>query len=552
MEDGVTLMEDRQSIIDPSGEFRKSEFVVVVLLLSLLIGLQLCATGAVSLISRKLWIDEIFTTLLLSDPDFGHALSALKNGGPDHHPPTYYLLARGLFSASVDELRLRCLSLAIVVLALAGTYVLLRNICGPYAAMAAVLALWCHPLIITHAFEARPYGLWLAASVWLTVFINQVQRRPARWYSHVMLAVTAAVLCTVHYFGIVTLLLIASGHVVIRKVPLHKELWSLSALLAGPVALAVCSPFLLTQRSALTVPTWIAPLSATYLVTFVVDLVPIRAIIAGGVVVLLLRRFACREEGSFQRKTSGGSSRSKDHPVGPGNSDLGGVFGLSLLPFVMIGMSYFVQPVQLARYALPAVVVFGVLFAYWFRALSRPKLAVVCVLFALLGAFELHRYAKEQQQFDENVDRVIAEARSHGTDGPVIFVRPLWLFPVVHYAPDLADRCFLLEFDTNRPGGLYYPHLFIQELVQRVQRFYGRPQMLDATTLARYPYAKLLLLEGQHPKDFAFELRGYTISSTEEIPMGEGRRGIVCLLAKSGTRPLEQETGNPRNEFRSE
>ncbi|MDH3716526.1 MAG: glycosyltransferase family 39 protein, partial [Planctomycetota bacterium] len=272
-------MENRDSIVDQAGEFRKSEFFLVVSLLALTMGVQLYATGATSLISRKFWLDEIFTNTLLSDRDFRHALRALKNGAPDHHPPTYYLLARGLFADDVNEARLRFLSLGVVLLALAGTYVLLRSICSPYAAMAAVLALWCHPLIIEYAFEARPYGLWLAASVWLAVFINQVQRQPAQWYSHVMLAVTAAVLCTVHYFGIVALLCVVCGHIVFRKVPWHKGWWRLSALLAGPLALAACSPFLLEQRSALTVPTWVPPPSAAYLVTFIVDLVPVRAII---------------------------------------------------------------------------------------------------------------------------------------------------------------------------------------------------------------------------------------------------------------------------------
>ena len=100
------------------------------------------------------WRDEDVDTLLAdserySDPDLAHALQALANV-VDTNPPNLHLLLRlwtGLIG-SQSETVFRCFALLSMFLALCGIYVVLRDVFAPLPALAGVLAVWCHPLIL--------------------------------------------------------------------------------------------------------------------------------------------------------------------------------------------------------------------------------------------------------------------------------------------------------------------------------------------------------------------------------------------------------------------
>ena len=71
------------------------EVLAVVLGLVALVVVQLFLTGSFSLLDRYLWLDEIHTQLLVTDPELTHAAGALA-GGADFNPPGLYLMLRGL------------------------------------------------------------------------------------------------------------------------------------------------------------------------------------------------------------------------------------------------------------------------------------------------------------------------------------------------------------------------------------------------------------------------------------------------------------------------
>src|SRR5262249_8144528 len=205
------------------------------------------------------WLDEIYTHTLTADPDLGHALRALA-AGVETHPPTYYLLLR-LFTAvygECSETALRVFALLAVVVALIGLYVLLRMAFAPLAAFAGVLAVWGHGLVIHHAFEARFYGPWLAATVWFAYFLARCRVSAHRLRTDSLLAVSSLLLCTIHYFGIITLTLIVGFELCFHRSPGKFRASGWLAVMAGPVALLACVPLLLNQRAAFTVPTWVA------------------------------------------------------------------------------------------------------------------------------------------------------------------------------------------------------------------------------------------------------------------------------------------------------
>src|SRR4051794_21359055 len=148
------------------------EIGIVTAALAALLTLQLVLTDSLSLFRSHFWLDELFTFAIVSDPQLPHAMQALA-GGVDTNPPCFHLLLRafcGLVGGE-PETAFRAFALLSMSLALVGIYLILREVFPPLAALAGVLAVWCHPLILRHAFEARSYGPLLAALVWYTYLL---------------------------------------------------------------------------------------------------------------------------------------------------------------------------------------------------------------------------------------------------------------------------------------------------------------------------------------------------------------------------------------------
>src|SRR5216684_4013006 len=117
------------------------------------------------LLGRYLWLDELWTKLIESEPSVRQSLIALKHSG-DPTPPTYHLLARaswGVLGGS-GETAFRTLALVSMWIALVLIYAILRRTFTVLPCLLAVLAFWSSPPIIAYAFYARPYAPLLAAT----------------------------------------------------------------------------------------------------------------------------------------------------------------------------------------------------------------------------------------------------------------------------------------------------------------------------------------------------------------------------------------------------
>src|SRR5205807_2105332 len=145
-----------------------------------------------------------------------------------------------------DELALRSFAFLAAVLALIGVYLILRMSFPLAASVVAVFAMWCHPVLQEQAFEARFYVPWLAAIVWYAYLLVR-SRRGAGIALNVGLAFVAAYVCTVHYFGIITLLLVLGAELAWRWTRRLGLLTGVFASLAGPLALVFCLPMLFEQ-----------------------------------------------------------------------------------------------------------------------------------------------------------------------------------------------------------------------------------------------------------------------------------------------------------------
>ncbi len=447
-----------------------AELFGVLLFLSALAAVQLALAGAYSLFSRHFWLDEMYTQRLVADAELTHMLAALR-GGVETHPPTYYLLLRGLTAlvGTTEESALRAASLLAVLLGLVGVYAAVRRAYAPLVALTATVALWSHPLVQRYAFEARMYGPWMAAAAWF-IYALTVSRQPGRGpLCLVLLAGTSVLLCILHYFGILVLALVLAVHLWWAR----SFRWSvLLAAAAGPAALLACTPFLLGQRAAITVPTWVkSP-----------DLMDVAHVLLS---VLLPRNLALVPVAAGAWWLLRGR-----HGPKVARGDLTGIVtlaGLALLPVALAVFSVTVQPVLVDRYALPATAAVAAVTALVLVPLSRPWLVALCVLLAAGATLNLRELAREYAERDLRTDALIAAIRTDTGDEIVVFEQPHELHPVCRYAPDLANRCFLLDFENTSVASR--SRIFNRDLARRFAEFYGSPGLVSVehiSSLRRY------------------------------------------------------------------
>jgi hypothetical protein len=433
------------------------------------LAVQLLLADAFFLFQRNFWLDEIYTYILAGDPDVVHSLRALA-GGVETHPPTYYLLLRAfaVLGGGPGEVVYRVAALLAVFLALLGVYALLRRRFSILVAATVVLALWCHPMVRYHAFEARAYGVWLAAIVWFAYFLERCRAKPRSWTAHLLVAVTAALVCTVHYFGILSLGLVTAADLVRRRRggDLRRVL---PAVAAGPVTLLLCLPMLLHQKASFSVATWVlAPTWSSTWACFQELLLPralLLGLFAGLLVVVPVLRLV-------RRPPSTGADA---------EADWGGLLrllALGLLPLVLLILSFTVQPMLLSRYALPAVVALAPPLAFLLARLPRTAVGATALCLAVVSAWDLREDAASYRQRDRQTQDLIAVLRSRTTDGIVLTRHCHALYVVCHYAPDLRDRCFFLE--DHELGGQrlrYRSEVFTRDLARNYATFYGQPAL---------------------------------------------------------------------------
>jgi hypothetical protein len=469
---------------DESSRFstaRPRELAGVALFFVALVGAQFAVTGAFSLFTRHFWLDEMYSQRLAADPDVAHLLAALR-GGAETHPPTYYVLARGFTRLAGDdgETGLRAFALLAALAALVGTYAVLRMTFPPLVALAAVLALWAHPLMQRYAFEARAYGPWLAAAVWFAYWLGLALRPGQSRLVLLPLAGTAVVLCTLHYFGIITLACVFVADLAWARSSGARRLPVVAAVAAGPAALLACVPLLLGQRAALTVPTWVKTAEAVDVGPFLLSVLLPRFLMvvpAMAFVAWLLRG----------RRPAG----ARGDPTA-----VIGLAALGLFPLLLITFSWTVQSVLVDRYALPATAAIAAAVAVVVAGLSRPWLLALCALLVASGTRHLYDLAQEYQARDRDSDALIAAVRRDTGEGLVVFEQPHHLHVVCRYGPDLASHCFLLDFEPGDFATVPRSRVFNRDLARRFAAFYGMPGLVSWDRIKSAPQW-YLVSEGQ-------------------------------------------------------
>jgi hypothetical protein len=461
----------------------RRELGLFAIILFAIILTQLALSRTFDLFTHPLWLDESITWLLTNDPSFAHAMAAVR-GGVDTNPPTLYLVLWPLarLTGGLNEVGLRVVSLASVWLAVVGAYAICRRFFDRTSSVIGALALWAHPLVMAHAFEARFYGPWLALAVWYAYV--RLDARDDETRAHLALrAALAVALATIHWFGILSLALIEAGDVLVQRRVRFRKLLPAAC---GFAAVLACVPFLLGQRADLSAKTWIDPptlSAAKKLFVFLFGTPAMILVVAAFWLGKLTPSTVTPDFGALDRA---GEDRAEGLRI--------------LLPFsslllvfpALVAFSYVMQPALIDRYFIVALAPLCAIAAAMLRdAPSWLKRSMVLAL-VIIGAAELIGPARSSRGLRQELEKTLAEIDSAEHDRPdvlVVFERRHEMYPLVlRLRPQLSARAWLLdvgdeqdvkpmagyERDMNRKVARVYPSLRLismDELRRRGQPF---------------------------------------------------------------------------------
>jgi hypothetical protein len=463
----------------------RHELVVVIAGVALALSLQLWAARAGSLFTRHFWLDEFYTHTLVTDRSLGHAMKALA-AGVETHPPALYLSMR-VFTAMIgrqDELALRMFAFLAAMAALLGIYRTLRLSFPIWASAAGIMAVWAHQVMQRQAFEARFYVPWLAAMAWYCYFL--VRSREAGDLVHWLgIAATAAYACTVHYFGIVTLVLVLGAELLWRLRNHRPFAGALIPSLAGPLALACCLPMLLEQRRATTVTSWIKYPEAKNVIALVGDIY-VEPAVAVCIGVAWLGTLFSSGLPIVHR------------PLLRLNRQVG-ISALLLLPMVLVIFSYLVQPALVDRYSLPAVAGLAPAVAWLFARVDWHWTVLGILVFLGHGGWQLYDQALLMRLRDRETQALIGVLEAKTDSELILYESPSEQYLVCHYGPrfgtqqDLFRRSYLIDFEKGEIEYEPESRIFVRDLARQYAKFYGLPAIMKCSDLrAGYKHAYLV------------------------------------------------------------
>jgi hypothetical protein len=416
--------------------------------------------------TKPFWLDEFHTLELVRQERAGQLLSKLAHGG-DSNPPGLPLTLWALSKVTncSDEVLFRSFSCAVGLCGLAATYFLLRLRFAWPVAWVAVLGLWSSsPLLIEQMFEGRFYSFWFAAAAGLCLLLGL---RATGLWRFVGVAAVAALMCSIHYFAIIALGLITVSQFCCNFRDSRQRRLTATALAAGIVALVALLPFYFGQRAALPVPTWIDPPtlrgSAAFLDVFGLTYalsVPVLA-------------YAFQELAGFCSDKATSTDGLEFHRYA-------GACGLLLLPLAIVVFSYVIQPAEIARYALPAVLAYAPLIALIARRLNGGVLAALALVFfvaGLRGPVVVYRGMPSYRE-------LAPIARAASVEWPLVVHSRHVAYPLVRYTgvnPQVVRISFLFRGQEDKLGRL---DRLEQVVTRRMAELFDLPKTLEPNELA--------------------------------------------------------------------
>ena len=426
------------------------------------------------LLDRQMWMDEVHTWLIVSDPDLGHAMNALSHGA-DYNPPMYYLLLRGFTSITgVTAASMRAFSLLSMCIGLGCIAAILRRRVSAKAAMCGAAAIAIQPLIIQQATEARFYSVWFALVAAFCLAKSSSSRTLGRLLTQ---SVLAAMICTVHYFGVISLGLVFLVDAANAWRNRNEEQRRAALFLrftpyaAGVLALLGCLGFYFGQRAALSEPTWISAPTLPKVKGFLTEFLP--------VIPLALAAFGWLLSGGLAKQVQATEPEepAAAEPTTPWNLLLAGIG----MPITLIVFSYVVQPALVARYAIVAMLAWGPLIAALLRRAESRFAFTFLAVCLILGVDNIRDLTWMHEGIQAERDRLtqVLQERS----APVIFEDRIdhypaamsnpssdWFMIDFEQRPSVKPALRIVQRDAGRAVAEFYPQLALSSMQRLVDQ----------------------------------------------------------------------------------
>jgi hypothetical protein len=451
--------------ITPNPPSRVREIVLVALGLAVFLTSQIALARPKALYNGPLWLDEYLTDLVVRDPSISHSIDAVRHG-VDTNPPVYHLVLRSWLKLTAPIFRdspraaMRAFSTICIWLSLLGAYILLRKTFPPWPAIIGVLALWPHPDLIDQTIEARFYAPMLAATIGFCLAAMMPRDSITRG---ILLALTSALACTLHYFGILAIIVIAVAVLLVDEGSFKQRILHLLPALAGPIVLLPFVFFIKSQGAGLTVKTWLHPFSPRLAREFLEAVFyPLAMVIV--LAVWWIARLLQKEKSEEPRNL---------WPMLP-------LIALASVPGIIIVFSALVQSALLSRYAITAVLAAAPVAALLANQLHRRPLIVMALGLIGLGFFQLRGESNLHIGMQQALDDQIATLRSDAL--PIIFADRGDACALIVAAPDLTPRVSILDLRQNGIE-LSRFRLYEIEMVGKVSEFYPMPPLIASQKL---------------------------------------------------------------------
>jgi hypothetical protein len=448
-----------------------SEFILAMIVLIALIGVQTAATHSGVLLHQVPWLDEVHTGILVQEPDAEKFHSAVSVQCVDANFPVYYQALRLLHITSLPAIR--AVSLAGTIAMLLGIYVLLRPSFRICEAAVGVLTVWSIPLIVYHSLQARFYIPWSASIIWFAVAMRWTNTAQVKWLPAIAVAVTSILACTLHLLGLPAVGLIVLAQILADRGPLKTRVLRALPALAGAIAVCFFIPLIIEQKHSIAIKTWLVGNPIRLLYSTFTGIFPG---VASSVLMLALLATAWLRRRDDQRP--------RDIWLKP----LVGMSALAFYPLVLFAVTIVFQPVLLPRYALVTSAVFAAAAAFAASRFRKSIAVIVCAALIFESSAELSRRVREAQWNASQFDSIVSPIRAE-PDVPALFESRHQLFPVVWVARDLVDRCAYVDFDPGPNQLDPVVEGFERDLAKKFERVFGWPHVMSwgrVMTLRRF------------------------------------------------------------------
>lgn len=438
------------------------------------------------LLTRPLWVDEVWTVLVSGQSSPADVIASLANGA-DGGSGLVHLIVWALQQVIgiPSPVVLRTLSLICVFTALCLVYAVLRRRFSNDASIAGMLAVGSHYLVITHAFEARFYGPWLLCCVLVAAALSHHQAAPSRRRA-IMVGVAAVLLCAVHFYGVITLGLMVAAVVASYGRRWREAVRVVAPTGAGIVAFLAIVPLAMSVRNAFPVPTWVPDFELRQLRAIAHQFWIARLLLVIGAalvvgIVLSWRKGATRSVATIARHAAQ-------------DAGIVALASLALVPLVLVAVTLLGQPSMLPRYSITTALAWGPFVALTMELLGRwpsriARVVLVVYWFAtfVTVTFEKKVFASDVQETEEAIR--LGEAQG----APIVFQSVHAWYPV--WARDrtrseslafleLSDATFRKLFRPGTLNELYNRGLVLDRGIVRVHsRRFGVPTLVSQATL---------------------------------------------------------------------